>query len=78
MDVTRFILWLCQALPGPEAEGWLDTPSHVGAEQTIQNPVPWLKLGVETLGAPARIMLDNGPEFTSKALDAWAYAHPVS
>ena len=22
-------------------------------------------------------MLDNGPEFTSKALDAWAYAHQV-
>lgn len=29
----------------------------------------------EAHGAPARIMVDNGPEFTSKALDAWAYAH---
>jgi len=26
---------------------------------------------------PAVIVLDNGPEFTSKALDAWAYAHGV-
>lgn len=31
----------------------------------------------EAHGAPVRIMLDNGPEFTSKALDAWAYAHQV-
>jgi putative transposase len=31
----------------------------------------------EAHGTPARIMLDNGPEFTSKALDAWAYAHQV-
>lgn len=31
----------------------------------------------EAHGTPVRIMLDNGPEFTSKALDAWAYAHQV-
>jgi len=31
----------------------------------------------EAHGTPARIMLDNGPAFTSKALDAWAYAHQV-
>ena len=31
----------------------------------------------EVHGTPMRIMIDNGPEFTSKALDAWAYAHPV-
>lgn len=31
----------------------------------------------ETHGTPQRIMIDNGPEFTSKALDAWAYAHQV-
>lgn len=28
-------------------------------------------------GLPARITVDNGPEFRSKALDAWAHAHRV-
>jgi len=30
-----------------------------------------------TVGTPARIAIDNGPEFISKALDAWAYRHGV-
>lgn len=28
-------------------------------------------------GAPKRITLDNGPEFTGRALDVWAYQHHV-
>jgi putative transposase len=32
---------------------------------------------VERYGAPKRITLDNGPEFTGQALDAWAYRHGV-
>jgi putative transposase len=28
-------------------------------------------------GAPKQVTLDNGPEFTGQALDAWAYAHGV-
>jgi putative transposase len=28
-------------------------------------------------GAPAAIMIDNGGEFVSRAMDAWAYAHGV-
>lgn len=28
---------------------------------------------VERRGAPKEILIDNGPEFTSQALDAWAY-----
>jgi len=28
-------------------------------------------------GYPSRIVLDNGPEFQSKALDAWAHSHGV-
>lgn len=28
-------------------------------------------------GTPKRITVDNGPEFTGQALDAWAYAHGV-
>lgn len=31
----------------------------------------------EKRGVPARIVIDNGPEFTSKALDQWAYRHGV-
>ncbi|MBA2518907.1 MAG: IS3 family transposase [Chloroflexia bacterium] len=30
-----------------------------------------------TTGVPKRIAIDNGPEFVSKALDAWAYRHQV-
>jgi putative transposase len=32
---------------------------------------------VERHGPPRRITMDNGPEFTGAALDAWAYAHGV-
>lgn len=31
----------------------------------------------ETRGAPRAIVIDNGPEFTGRALDAWAYRHGV-
>jgi putative transposase len=31
-----------------------------------------------TRGLPVRIVCDNGPEFRSRALDAWAYQHHVS
>ena len=31
----------------------------------------------EAHGTPERIIIDNGPEFTSKALDAWAYAGKI-
>jgi putative transposase len=31
----------------------------------------------EEHGVPQRIMMDNGPEFTGKALDAWAYLQKV-
>jgi putative transposase len=29
-------------------------------------------------GTPERIVMDNGPEFTGKALDAWAYSQKVT
>ncbi len=32
---------------------------------------------VERRGAPKEILIDNGPEFTSRALDAWAYERGV-
>lgn len=31
----------------------------------------------ETRGLPAKIKVDNGPEFISRALDAWAYFNKV-
>lgn len=31
----------------------------------------------ETRGLPESIIVDNGPEFSSRALDAWAYQHGV-
>jgi len=31
----------------------------------------------QTRGLPQRIIVDNGPEFTSRALDQWAYANGV-
>lgn len=31
----------------------------------------------EQRGLPKQIMVDNGPEFTGRALDAWAYARDV-
>jgi putative transposase len=31
----------------------------------------------QTAGTPKRIAIDNGPEFVSRALDAWAYRHGV-
>ena len=30
-----------------------------------------------TVGLPQAIVMDNGPEFAGRALDAWAYAHGV-
>lgn len=30
-----------------------------------------------TVGVPERIAIDNGPEFISKVLDAWAYRHQI-
>ena len=31
----------------------------------------------QTIGAPGRIAIDNGPEFISKAVDAWAYRNQI-
>src|SRR5262249_1503797 len=32
----------------------------------------------ETRGLPETIVIDNGPEFTGRTLEAWAYAHHVT
>ena len=36
-----------------------------------------LNLAVAQHGVPERIRVDNGPEFISKEVDLWAYAHNV-
>ncbi|MCR9248761.1 MAG: IS3 family transposase [bacterium] len=36
-----------------------------------------LDQAIETYGKPAAIRTDNGPEFTSRAFDAWAYRHGI-
>ena len=36
-----------------------------------------LDQAIETYGKPAAIRTDNGPEFTSRVLDAWAYEHGI-
>ena len=44
---------------------------------TGQRVVAVLEQLQATRGVPQRIAVDNGPEFVSKALDAWAHRHGV-
>lgn len=36
-----------------------------------------LERAIESHGKPSIIRVDNGPEFTSKVFDSWAYAHRI-
>jgi putative transposase len=49
----------------------------VGNSLTGERVVAVLERLKRTAGRPARIAVDNGPEFISKALDAWAYQNGV-
>jgi putative transposase len=49
----------------------------VGASLTGERVVTLLDRLRSTVGVPQRIAIDNGPEFISKALDAWAYQNGV-
>ena len=49
----------------------------VGASLTGERVVTLLDRLRSTVGVPQRIAIDNGPEFISKALDAWAYRNGV-
>jgi putative transposase len=49
----------------------------VGRSLTGERVVAVLERLKETIGVPQRIGIDNGPEFISKALDAWAYRNGV-
>jgi putative transposase len=50
---------------------------EVGVSVTGERLVAVLERLRQTTGTPARIAIDNGPEFISKAFDAWAYRHGV-
>jgi putative transposase len=50
---------------------------EVGISVTGERVVAVLERLKRTTGTPARIAIDNGPEFISKALDAWAYHNAV-
>ena len=49
----------------------------VGVSLTGERVVAVLERLRGTIGAPRRLAIDNGPEFISKALDAWAYRNGV-
>lgn len=49
----------------------------VGVSLTGERVVAILERLKGTIGRPERIAIDNGPEFISKALDAWAYRNGV-
>jgi len=49
----------------------------VGFRYKGYDVVSALNLAVAQYGVPERIRVDNGPEFISKEVDLWAYAHGV-
>ena len=50
---------------------------EVGVSLTGERVVAVLERLRGTIGRPERIAIDNGPEFVSKVLDAWAHRHGV-
>ncbi len=50
---------------------------EVGTSLTGERVVAILEGLKRTVGVPQRIAMDNGPEFASNALDAWAYRNGV-
>jgi len=50
---------------------------EAGVSLTGERVVAVLERLRHTIGVPRRIAIDNGPEFISKALDAWAYQNGV-
>jgi putative transposase len=49
----------------------------VGSSLTGERVAALLERLRQTVGKPERIAVDNGPEFISKAVDAWAYQNEV-
>ena len=51
----------------------IEVNQHLGGQQVAEI----LSLVTLERGIPEKIMVDNGPEFTSKKLDQWAYLNGV-
>jgi putative transposase len=51
----------------------IDVDTSIGGRRVAQV----LQRLIETRGTPTRLVTDNGPEFLSRALDAWTYAHGI-
>ena len=48
-----------------------------GVSLTAPRVIRALERAIEERGQPRRLTMDNGPEFTSRALDAWAYQRGI-
>jgi putative transposase len=51
----------------------IEVNQHLGGQQVVE----LLSLVALERGSPKKIVVDNGPEFTSKKLDRWAYLNGV-
>jgi putative transposase len=51
----------------------IEVNQHLGGQQVVE----LLSLVALERGSPKKIRVDNGPEFTSKKLDRWAYLNGV-
>jgi len=52
----------------------IDVDTSIGGRRVAEV----LQRLIDTRGKPAMLITDNGPEFISRALDAWAYAHGIA
>jgi hypothetical protein len=76
---------MCSSMGGAFGRCMCSTSSRVNASPLRWSPSLPGKRVVRLLaqlvlwhGAPKRNTLDNGPEFTGQALDAWAYKQSVA
>ncbi len=51
----------------------IDVDTSIGGRRVAEV----LQRLIDARGKPAMLITDNGPEFISRALDAWAYAHGI-
>jgi putative transposase len=51
----------------------LEVDTSLGGRRVVQV----LQRVIESRGIPTMLVTDNGPEFISRVLDAWAYAHGI-
>jgi putative transposase len=58
----------CKHIPAAQLRAASDVPQAEGKLEQLKG----------TIGRPQRMAVDNGPEFISKALDAWAYRNRVT